>query len=274
VQARPGLASAAAAHALAAPTAAAPSAVRARASSTAAGRAKSCTGLRTRPPARRARGARHERKSRCRRNLVLIMQLTYLTQTFVVCAACFSAHVRQPSRTPRTAPRTASRPLTVISLFPRARAPRRTTCRGRAAATLAALLRCARRLGHPLARRARAHAPRRRPRPGRVSARPATRGCSLLASVALFKRAPSGSLGSGLAARLSRGCVGASRAARSCSSCRAQGAGAGAGARARAGARAAWRVGTRTPLVPDDWPAQRRPGTRSSWRGCSARGAM
>jgi hypothetical protein len=51
------------------PTAAAPSAVRARASSTAAGRAESCTRPRTRPPARsRARGAIHEIEieSRCR----------------------------------------------------------------------------------------------------------------------------------------------------------------------------------------------------------------
>jgi hypothetical protein len=71
------------------------------------------------------------------------------------------AHVLQPIRTPRTAPRTASRPLTVISFLSTSRTPRRTTCRGRAAVALAALLRCARRLGRPLARRARA--PRRRP---------------------------------------------------------------------------------------------------------------
>jgi hypothetical protein len=61
VQAHPGLASATAALALAAPTAAATSAVRARASSTAAGRAKSCTGPRTRLPARsQAPGARSQ----------------------------------------------------------------------------------------------------------------------------------------------------------------------------------------------------------------------
>ncbi len=55
--------------------------------------------------------------SRCRHDLVLIMQLTALAQPSLSAQRALSAHVAPPSRTRRTAHCTATRPLTVISFL-------------------------------------------------------------------------------------------------------------------------------------------------------------
>ena len=193
---------------------------------------------------------KYSRGASCRRDLEPIMQLTSFAQPSLSAQRALSAHVEPPSRTPRTAPCTASRPLTVISFLSPSPSPTTYNMSGAGC-------------------RAAPPGTARRARPGthwRAAASQARRCCGRRRIVQAASRR----------ARRLAGGEQASRARRP-TACRARaGARAGTGARARAGAgaraRAAWRVGTRTPPIP--LYAQLRLATRSSWRGCSARGAM
>ncbi len=71
------------------------------------------------------RGDQDMKESRCRRDLVIIMKLTAFAQLWLSAQRALSAHVVPPSRTRRSARCAASRPLTEISSYPRARGPDR-----------------------------------------------------------------------------------------------------------------------------------------------------